>query len=385
MATTKIDLQNEFPQERNNIYLNHAAVSPWPQRTQKALQDFIAENVALGASRYPNWLRTESTLRAQLAEMINAPSPKDIALLKNTSEGLSVIAYGLDWQAGDNIVITNHEFPSNRIVWESLKSKGVDVRVANLDVDRSKQSPENSIIDSTDDRTRLVSISSVQYASGIALDLQAIGTHCKTHNIFFCVDAIQSIGALQFDCKAIYADAVIADGHKWMLGPEGLALFYCSPKLRDQLTLNQYGWHMIENQGDYDKQEWEVAKSSRRFECGSPNMLGIYALSASLSLLLEFGMVNVENQLRQNMQLLIDGLKTINNLDFLSPIQTDYRAGIVTVTIPGCDSLSLYNRLKKNNVICAHRGGGIRFSPHFYTPKEKILSAVDTLHELVTS
>lgn len=385
MATTSTDLLHEFPQEESNIYLNHAAVSPWPKRTQVALQMFAEENVSVGASYYSKWLIKENELRSQLAKIINAPSEDDIALLKSTSEGLSVIAYGIDWRVGDNLVISNHEFPSNRIVWESLRGKGVEVRVANLNEELNGITPEQAIIEKTDQHTRLVSISSVQYASGLMLNLKEIGMHCKANKIIFCVDAIQSIGALQFDCQAMCADAVIADGHKWMLGPEGLALFYCSPFLREQLTLNQYGWHMVEHQGDFDRQEWEMAKSSRRFECGSPNMLGIYALSASLSLLLEIGMDRIEQQLRQNMQLLIDALKCVNHLDFLSPIQTDFRAGIVTFTLPGHDIQSLFQNLRANNVICAYRGGGIRFSPHFYTPEAKILKAVDILHELTTS
>jgi len=385
LKTIETICHEEFPQSSTNLYLNHAAVAPWPKRTQLAVQQFAEENVTVGASNYPKWMVVERKLRAQLAEIINAPSAHDIALLKNTSEGLSIIAYGLDWKQGDNLVISNHEFPSNRIVWESLRDKGVEVRVANLDVDFNKTLPEQAIIEKIDGRTRLVSISSVQYASGLSLDLKIIGQHCKEHEVIFCVDAIQSIGALEFDCQAIHADAVIADGHKWMLGPEGLALFYCSPTLREKLTLNQFGWHMIEHQGDYIRQDWEIAKSSRRFECGSPNMLGIHALSASLSLLLEVGMDSVESRLRKNVQTLLNGLKCINNLTFHSPIQTDFRAGIVTFSISGIDNATLLKGLFEKEVICASRGGGIRFSPHFYTPEDKLLKAIDIVYELANN
>ena len=159
--------QNEFPQDETLVYLNHAAVGPWPKRAQLAISAFAEENIYHGAANYPNWLKVEQSLRQRLQRLINAPSYDDIALQKNTSEALSVIAYGLAWQRGDNIVISSHEFPSNRIVWESLANQGVTVKIADLD---NSSDSEQTIIDCIDAHTRLVSISSVQYASGLKID-----------------------------------------------------------------------------------------------------------------------------------------------------------------------------------------------------------------------
>ena len=181
-----------------------------------------------------------------LAQLIHAPRADDIALLKNTSEALSVVAHGLAWQAGDNVVISDQEFTSNRIVWESLKSQGVEIRRVKLDFNQ----PEQLLIEQMDDRTRLLSISAVQYASGLRMDLHTLGQACKPKNIIFVVDAIQQIGGFQLDCQAIEADFVVSDGHKWMLGPEGLALVNCREQLLTRLKLNQYGWHMVEDLSD---------------------------------------------------------------------------------------------------------------------------------------
>lgn len=359
----------EFPQQADLIYLNHAAVSPWPARTRQAVATFAEENVVQGAQLYPVWLKTEGELRSRLQRIINAPGSTDISLLKNTSEALSVIAYGIDWQAGDNVVISNHEFPSNRIVWESLSRFGVEVKVADLD---SGDSPEDAVIGAMDSKTRLLSISSVQYASGLKLNCSLLGEACKARNILFCIDAIQSIGAHEFDVQAYQADFVVADGHKWMLGPEGLALFYSAENVRDRLQLQQFGWHMVKHRGDYDRTDWEPAQSALRFECGSPNMLGAYALNASLSLLEEVGMKEVEAQLQSNMDYLISGLRAISGIHIISNTDPQKRAGIVTFEHQAHDSTKLHNELMQAGIICAHRGGGVRFSPHFYTPKDKI-------------
>ena len=371
--SNKYDLTQEFPLLEDIIYLNHAAVSPWPARTENAINHFSRENVTQGSKNYPHWITIESQLRQKLQKLINANSADDIALLKNTSEALSVVAFGIDWHPGDNIVSVAGEFPSNRIVWEALSTKGVDLRKSSIQY----KDPEQAIFDQVDKRTRLIAVSSVQYATGFQLDLVRIGQFCQQNNILFCVDAIQSIGALQFDVQAIQADFVMADGHKWMLGPEGLALFYCRPELRETLTLQQFGWHMTDAFIDFDKNEWKPADTARRFECGSPNMLGIHALNASLSVLLDVGMQTVETRVLDNTQYLFECINNTEQLELLTDTGAGRVSGIVTFRHRHIDNDRLFSVLTENGVMCAQRGGGIRFSPHFYTPHEKIHQALD--------
>ncbi|OUS29352.1 class V aminotransferase [Gammaproteobacteria bacterium 45_16_T64] len=367
--------RTEFPLETGLMYLNHAAVAPWPLRTKRAITLFAEENTHLGATHYPKWLEVEKTLRGQLRTLINATSTDEIALQKNTSEGLSAIAYGIHWQAGDNVVISDQEFPSNRIVWESLASKGVSVNTAQLDA----VDPVTCIIDACTDSTKLISISSVQYGTGLKIDLKRLGAFCQERSILFCVDAIQSLGAHAIDVQEINCDFVVADAHKWMLGPEGIALLYVKKQTLDSLSLHQYGWHMIEKQGDYDTLSWDIAKSARRFECGSPNMLGIHGFSASLTLLLEIGIPEVEKMLNEKVEQLITLLSAKPGIRILSPTAAHLRAGIVTFVSDNIDSATLHKQLMKKNVICAYRGGGVRFSPHFYTPEEVLVNAVNLI------
>src|SRR5690554_7106119 len=375
-----MDFQHEFPLDPELCYLNHAAVAPWPARAAQAVSAFAQQNATQGARYYPEWLKIETELRQRLQALINAPHWRDIALLKNTSEALSFVAQGLDWNPGDQIVITGDEFPSNRIVWEALAKQGVKVVEADLHGD---DSPEEAILDATTSATKLVSVSSVQYASGIRLNLEYLGQELNRRGILYCVDAIQSIGALQFDAQRIGADFVMADGHKWMLGPEGLALFYVKPALRNRLKLIEYGWHMVQNRGNYDLKHWYPAEDATRFECGSPNMLGIHALNASLSLLLEVGMDQVEKQLQHNMSILIDAMSSVEGIRFLSPRAPGSRAGILTFDIAGVSSNNLYQALMARGVIRACRGGGVHFSPHFYTSEEVLLRAVEILKEVL--
>ncbi|PAU64032.1 aminotransferase class V-fold PLP-dependent enzyme [Pseudomonas indica] len=373
--------QDEFPQAHGLRYLNHAAVAPWPKRATLAVTAFAEENARLGARDYPDWLQTERRLRERLKHLLNAPSTADIALVKNTSEALSFVAFGLDWRFGDEIVISDEEFPSNRVVWEALKPRGVVVKQIGL----QGSDPEGDLLAACGPRTRLLSISSVQYASGLRLDIERLGHACRTRGVLFCVDAIQHLGALPFDAQACDCAFAMADGHKWMLGPEGLGVFYCRSDMREQLRLHEYGWHMLEHAGDYDRSDWQPARTARRFECGSPNMLGAMALEASLSLLEEVGMDAVGLALADRVQRLYDGLTNIVGVSLHSPSDPARRAGILTFSLDGWDNQALFERLKAEQVICAQRGGGIRLSPHFYTEAQVIEETLALLHRLANA
>ncbi|HFD79024.1 MAG TPA: aminotransferase class V-fold PLP-dependent enzyme [Gammaproteobacteria bacterium] len=366
-------IDDEFPLDDELCYLNHAAVSPWPQRTVAAVRRFAEENGRQGSRHYSRWLATESALRAQLCRLVNASHSDEIALLKNTSEALSVVAFGLDWHVGDEVVISNQEFPSNRIVWEALAPLGV--RLVTVDID-DMQSAEQRIVDAIGPRTRLVSLSSVQYGSGLALPLEPVGRACRERGVLLCIDAIQGLGVRPFDAQACHADFVMADGHKWMLGPEGLALFYCRRERLEQLRLHEYGWHMVEALGDFERRDWQPARSARRFECGSPNLLGIHALHASLGLLEQVGVANIFETVSRKVQYLIDKLVE-HGATILSAKDPARRAGIVTFRLEDADMEALYQRLQANGVVCALRAGGIRFSPHFYTPDHVLDRALE--------
>lgn len=369
-------MNNFFQLDDNIIHLNHAAVAPWPVVTRDAVIAFAKENTSIGSQNYDQWMKTEQQLKQKLVQLINAKSTDEIAILKNTSEGLSLIAQGLRFNAGDNIVIPAEEFPSNKVVWQALETQGVDVRLIPVqDTDKSEQ----ALIDAMDEHTRLLSCSSVQYARGLRLDLNPIGQACKQNDTLFCVDAIQSLGAIAFDAQACHVDFVVADGHKWMCAPEGTALFYCRKEVQEQLQLRQYGWHMLKDAFDFAHQhsEIQIAENAQRFESGSPNMMGIAALNASLALLLDIGIEKIQAKVIENADYLIDQLRSLPGITILTPTAQNRYAGIVTFQKNSVDNVKLYQHLQDNDVICAYRGDGIRFSPHFHTSTQDIDKALN--------
>ena len=372
-------LNDEFPQIEGLRYLNHAAVAPWPRRATEAVTAFAQQNMTLGARDYPEWLTVESRLRDRLARMLNAPVSADIALVKNTSEALSFVAFGLDWNAGDQIVISDEEFPSNRIVWEALRPQGVEVIQVSLKCD----DPEAALLAACGPNVRLMAISAVQYASGLRLDLPRLGEGCEQRGVLLCIDAIQQLGALTFDVQQYRCAFAMADGHKWLLGPEGLGVFYCRSDLRAELKLHEYGWHMLEHAGDYDRSDWQPARSARRFECGSPNMLGAMALDASLSLLEEVGMREVGRALAERIDHLQHELSAMPGIELLSPTDPFRQAGIMTFRANGWENAALFQRLKDEQIVCALRGGGIRLSPHFYTRPDIIEQTLTVVRGLL--
>lgn len=375
-----IYLPAEFPHEADLCYLNHAAVAPWPKRTAEAVQRFAFENMTCGAEKYPQWMAVESELRERLRWLLNAPSADDIALVKNTSEGLSFVAAGLNWSPGDQVIGIADDFPSNRVVWEALDSQGVEF----IQVDTNASGdPESALLARITDRTRLMAISSVHFATGIRLDLKRLSVACKAKDILLCVDAIQSLGAVRFDLQETPADFVVADGHKWMLGPEGLGVFYVNPQLRESLQLTQFGWAMRKSPGNYSPVPWEAARSAKRFEPGSPNMLGIHALHASIGLLQEVGFDLIERSLRKNIAFLRERLSMVRGMALRTPEDPGRSAGILSLHVESADPDRLWRELMDERIICASRGGFLRLSPHFYTRQQALEKAVDSIQRVI--
>ncbi|WP_018864293.1 MULTISPECIES: aminotransferase class V-fold PLP-dependent enzyme [Thioalkalivibrio] len=363
----------EFPQQ-DIIHLNHAAVGAWPRRTEEAVCEFARENVRQGSKDYGQWLKRVDATRELARALIGASDAADIAFVKNTSEALSMVAFGLPWSEGDNIVLPTGEFPSNRVVWHAAGERfGIEVREVEVG-----DEPERDLLAACDRQTRLVATSAVRYDSGIRVDIQALGAELRARGILFCVDAIQHLGALPFDAPGCHADFVMADGHKWMLAPEGIGIFYVNPEIREQLRLQEYGWNMLAHAGDFSNPGLTPAPSARRFEPGSHNMLGIHALHASLSLLLEVGIENVDHDICFHWHHLAEELEAMG-CEVLTP--RGRRAGILTFRPPSADLDAVYARLQAGGVLCAVRGGGIRFSPHYYLTDQQIERALDQVQK----
>ena len=366
---SRSSLQEQFPVLAEGLYLNHAAIAPWPRRTAEAVQAFAAENLEDGPARYAEWIRRTGKLRNRLARLTGADGAADIALLKNTTEGISAVAWGLDWRAGNNLVLPQDEFPSNRLPWLAQRSRGVEVREIDI---RLAADAEATLIGAMDSRTRLLAVSSVQWSDGFRLDLQRLGDACHRRGALFFVDAIQHLGALPLDVAACRIDYLAADAHKWLLGPEGIAVFHSSARARPLVQLLQQGWHMVDDAWNFQRTDWTPSAEARRFEAGSPNSLGQTALHASVGLLLERGMESVANRVLANTENLLAKLQALSGVRLVSRTEPARRSGIVNFAVDGLPAGELHRRLSRVGVTCALRGGGIRLSPHFYQGEEEI-------------
>ena len=371
---------DEFPVLQQGLYANHAAIAPWPRVASDAVAAFARENAEIGAEKYNHWLLRETQLRRGLAGLINAVSPDDIALLKNTTEGICTVANGIDWRAGDNVVLPADEFPSNRLPWLALQRYGVEVR--ELDI-RCTANPEKALLEQIDKRTRLLSVSAIQWTDGLRMKLEELGRFCQQNDVLFFVDAIQQLGAMQMDVQACGIDFLAADGHKWLLAPEGIAVFFCRQGVREKLQIHQQGWHMVDEPYQFDREDWQPSKTAMRFEAGSPNTLGQVAMHASIGLLQDVGMSRVESLIEENSRVLSAGLEDISGVELLRPFDPQWVSGIVSFRPLNKNPAEILKALKQRKLSCALRRGAIRLSPHFYQAGKPVLEMLDLVEHVI--
>ncbi|MBI5341771.1 MAG: aminotransferase class V-fold PLP-dependent enzyme [Deltaproteobacteria bacterium] len=366
----------EFPVTEKFIYLNHAGVSPIPARAAEAGARMLFQFRDEGAVRLRQWQEIAQEARGRFARMIGA-SPEEIAFIKNTSEGISFIAAGFPWKEGDNLVTANVEFPSNVYPWLRLRSRSVEVRMVAA---REGRVRKEDLFAACDGKTRLIALSSVEFANGYRNDLPAIGEFCQKKGIFFCVDAIQSLGVLPIDVQAYGIDSLSADGHKWLLSPEGIGGFYISKDVMEMVEPVVLGWHSVQNRFDFENYDFRLSPDARRFEPGSFNTVGLAAFNASLDLLLSVGTDRIWERVRRLTEGAIDAALK-RGYEIISPRHPEERSGIVTFRVPGADPHALWKSLLARNAVCSPRAGGIRVSPHFYNTAEEISRFFEMLQE----
>ncbi len=375
------DLSATFPILREMVFLNHAGVAPISGPAAGAVREYAnqAESIAYVDA---GWYKRAEEVKRSAARLINAEGGREIAFIPNTSSGLSLVANGLDWQPGDNVVITNVEYPANRYPWENLKRLDVEL----IEV---KQAPDGRIhvedvCDAITDRTRVVSISHVQFASGHRINLKPISDMVHHAGGHLCVDAIQSTGLLPVDVQGMGIDFLSADGHKWLLGPEGAGIFYCREELCPLLRPSVVGWMNMVDADNYGDYRFEFQPDARRFEPGSWNIPGVLGLGASIDLLLDIGIDNVWARVDALTCRLCEGLAGKGYEVFSPRTDPDERSGIVIFSAPerlgGPDShRKIVHELGQHKIVIALREGRLRVSPHFYNTAEQIDRLIEAM------
>jgi cysteine desulfurase / selenocysteine lyase len=356
-----------FPITERFAYLDHAAMGPISRPVVEAQRAFLEAQMTLGSEAGPSFREARERLRATMAAFIGV-DPDEIALTKNTPEGLSIVASGLGWRPGDSVVTTDLEFPANMYPWLNLKERGVEVRLVRSEDGRV---PTGRIVEACDATTRVVAISYVQFSTGFRSDLAALAEHCRPRGIYLVTDAIQAVGALPVDVRALGVDFLACASHKWLLGPFGMGWFYCRRELLERLRPAEVGQASMVERGSYLDYHFELLPSAARFECGVVNMQGVPGLQASLDLMNRVGRERIEAQILGLNERLADGLASRGYAVVSSRAEAE-RSGIVSFRHERHDSAALRERLHAAEVVVSLREGLVRVSPHFYNDADDV-------------
>jgi selenocysteine lyase/cysteine desulfurase len=361
---------HHFPVRDHLTYLNHAAVAPLCKPAADAMKNLADDCCDFGSLHYQTWLDAYDGVRAAAARLTGAKAT-EIALMKNTSEGIATVAMGLDWKAGDRIVGFREEFPANLYPWRRLEAQGVEVTWLSVfdPLDR---------IDEACRGARLLSISFVGFLNGYRASVREIGEICRRRGCIYFVDAIQGLGAFPLDVRACHIDALAADGHKWLLGPEGCGVLYISEALQERVEPVEFGWTNVASYNDYGSRDMTLRTDAGRYECGTLNTIGCFGLRASLELLLEVGVGCIAPVVQALGDRIAEGVRR-KGYEVLGDRTPATGAGIVSFRKAGFDAVEIVTRLRARGITSAPRAGWVRTSPHFYIAPEDIDRMVNEL------
>lgn len=369
--------RSEFAVTERLTYLNHAAVGVLPRPTLDAVTAFVrgqAEGGVIGT------YKTEAQMpqfRARVGAFVGAGGD-EIGFLRNTGDGANVVALGIEWKRGDEIVLGDNEFPSNALPWLALRRYGVTVRL--VPTSQSRLTPD-ALRAAMSPRTRVVAVSWVSFADGYRHDLAALAEVAHAGGALFCVDVMQALGALPLDVRACDIDVAYGSGAKWMLALQGVSFVYVRRSLIERLVLGAPGWRSAADMWDFLNYDQPYAGDASRFEGGTPNFVGALSMASSIEVLERAGTARIAEHVLALTDRLVEGLNRLG-AEIASLRGPGISSGIVTFSMPGHDSVALGKAMQEEGVITTWRKNGIRVAPHGYnTPDEvdRLLSLVKGL------
>jgi len=364
-----VEIRALFPVTKRYAYFNSAAVAPLSVPARNAMRRLIRDQCDRGAVRYAQWFETYDRCRAAAARLVNA-APDEIALMANTSAGISTVAAGLRAQPGDNVVIPDAEFPANVYPWMALR--GVEVRRV---AKRDGRLLAEDVASHVDARTRAVSVSFVDWLTGHRANLEEIGAVAHDHGALFVVDAIQGLGALPLDVEACGIDALAADGHKWICGPEGAGILYVRREARERIAPTRPSWLSVRHPTRFLDYDLAPAPSAMRYQDGTPNTCGIYGLHAALELILELGVENIAGRVLALARRVREGARA-RGVELLCDVEGDEASGITGFRLE--DATVYATALEQRGVIVSAREGCLRVATHHFNNEadvERLLEA----------
>jgi selenocysteine lyase/cysteine desulfurase len=369
--------QAEFPVAARWAYLDHAAVAPLPRSAGDALRTWALDVEQNGVVHWPSWERKLGVLRSDAARLIGA-LPEEIAFVASTTHGIGLVAEGFPWREGDSVVTAAEEYPSNIYPWMNLASRGVTLRQV---PSRAGRIWVDDLAAAIDRSTRVLTISHVEFASGFRNDLDALAELCHEREVALFVDAIQGLGPHVIDVRRTPIDFLAADGHKWLLGPEGAGLLYVRRDWIERLRPLGVGWHSVVGSYNSPKNEYRLKPGAERWEGGSFNMPGLQALAASVRLLLEIGPEAVSARILERAEAVRALARSAGWQVYGSPRPEDLSA-IVALTCAGVDPDRAARTLRDRGVAVASRRRRLRISPHVYNNDDDLRRLETGLRDL---
>jgi len=367
-ALSLATVADAFPIKRRRCYLNNASIGAMSLPVIAAVDRFMHDVRDNGRNEYPNWCRfADSAIKRRIARLIGA-KPSEIAFIKNTTEGLGFVANGFPWKAGDNVVIADIEYPSNVYCWVKLAKLGVEVRWIRNCQGRIGVDDVRALIDA---RTRIVSLSAVQFSNGYRQDLESTAALCNERGVLLNLDGIQWVGALAIDVERLGLHFLSVGGHKWLLAPIGTGFFYCRASVMDRIDPPTVGYHTVDKHEDHMDYDLVYRADAGRFEEALVNFPGIWGLDAAVRMQLKLGTTDIERRIESLTTRAADGLRT-RGYEIVSPFGDDERSGILSFRHPSLAAAIIADRLRESGVDLAVRGGALRISPSYYNDPQEI-------------
>ncbi len=370
------DFRSEFPHTKlNMVYLDHAAVSPMNNRVKANIETYIRQ--AQG-EKIENWFDTMDmaiAAREKFGKLIDAPLER-IAAVRNTTDGMILLARGLDWQPGDRIILHKMEFPSNVYPWWDLQPYGVELDFMETEYGAVTPADLEKVVT---DRTRLVAVSWVQYFSGYKNNIKALVEWCHDRGLLLAVDVMQGLGALHYDLAEMPADFIATGTAKWLLGPQGVGFVYLTEELQEKIHPPHLGWQGRVNLLNFHDYGQALKADASRYEFATPFSLGMWGVNGALDLLLEAGQPAIENRIIELTDYLVKQLITIN-YKVVTDRSEDAKSGIVIASNPDSRrNQQIFEYLSKKDIHISLRNGNLRISPHFYNTEAELDRLVEML------
>ncbi|MBO0708556.1 MAG: aminotransferase class V-fold PLP-dependent enzyme [Candidatus Dormibacteraeota bacterium] len=364
-----------FPALGDVAFLNHAAAAPLPEPVRQAM---VETTNRMASAERPDALALADRLRGKIAALING-EPAGVALTRSTAHGLSLIAHGLAWRPGDNVVVADGDYPASIYPWMALRERGVELRLAR----GVEEGGADAVLARVDEHTRAVCVSHVRFTSGYRVDVAAIGAQCRRRGVLFCVDVMQSLGAVAVDARAMNADVVASGGHKWLLGPGATAFCFIRPALIPGLTPLVAGALSVTDPFHFTSYREQWAPDAHRFEetwLSPPCLAG---LEAAVDLAASLGIPRIERSVLERTHALAEALLAAGmRLATPWPLPPARRSAIVSFEHPRVASPAVLEALGSARVVASRRGPYVRLSPHYHNTDADLARVLDVVRGL---